>query len=114
MPDAIVTDVISRSASHSWEAMMVAFFCIVVVGLLIWLIRHWMEQAYQRETRMATRIDALETFARETLLTALRDNTKALTELILTLHSRMCLLSPHEQNGVVKSLAMAIKEELHK
>lgn len=85
--------IIKKSADHSWEAMMVAFFCVAVVAMLVWLMRAWSGDAHDREERMAKRIDDLEMFTRDTLLEALQDNSRALIELTSTLRTKPCLLT---------------------
>lgn len=105
-------DIIKQSADHSWEAMMVAFFCVCVVGLLVWLVRSWTQESHKREERMAARIDNLEEFTRETLLEALRDNSKALNELTTTLHTRSCLLSNPDQSNLIHAIASKVAAEV--
>ena len=109
------TEIIKASANHSWEALMVAFFCIACVGLLVWLMKSWSVDAHAREERMAKRIDTLEEFARATLLEALQDNSKALQELNSTLRQKPCLLTSTEQQAAVhtflRNLQRSTKEQ---
>lgn len=98
------SEVLKQSASHSWEALMVAFFCIACVGLLVWLMKSWANESHNREERMAKRIDDLENFTRNALLEALHDNARALTELTATLHNKPCLLSTNDQSMLMKHL----------
>lgn len=72
---------------------MVAFFCIAVVAMLVWLMRSWSNDAHDREERMAKRIDSLEEFARNTLMEALQENSRALLELTSTLKTKPCLMT---------------------
>ena len=105
-------EIMKVSAQRGWEAVMIAFFAVTIVGLLIWLVKGWSTEAHDRESRMATRIDGLEMFTRTTLLEALRDNNKALVELTNALHNRPCLLSTEHQDQISNTIARAIAKEM--
>ena len=102
--------VIEAAAKHSWEALLATFLAVAVVGLLVWLMKSWSEQAHQREERMAKRIDELENFVRTTLLVALQDNSKALIALTTTLNTRACLLDGAGQDRVLAHFVEKLKE----
>ena len=106
------TEVITTAAKHGWEAMLLSFFATAVVGLLIWLMKAWSNEAHHREERMAKRIDELESFTRTTLLEALQDNNKALIALTSALNSRTCLLNPDSQNKVVAQLVRELADRI--
>lgn len=83
---------------------MIAFIMICCLAAIAYLSRAWMSDTVKREERMANRIDKLEDFQRNELLSmvgkcqiALDDNSAAMRELTVTLRGRPCLLTAEKQ-----------------
>lgn len=94
-----VDQAISAASKSGWEATMVAVVLVSFMAALAWIGRAWMNQASQREIRMASRIDSLENFQRNELTGMLSDcresldgNSRAVSTLNATLEHRPCLL----------------------
>lgn len=93
-----VNEALKAAERNGYEAILIVVFFITVLGFLVWLIRQWLSDAMNRETRMAHRIDTLEEFIRndmrklaESCRVALDSNSQAVNALSMALHERPCL-----------------------
>ena len=111
--------IVDNAIGHGWEAGIVAVLILGSMGLLAWLFRFMIvqsqareealwRQSAEREQRLAKRIDDLETFINQTLVSRIEGNTMAMEQLrnsIDTLNTMMerrpCLL-PDELISKVK------------
>ena len=121
-----VQEAVRNASSRGWEAVVLVLVMLGLIGLtgfiVKWLIRSMdkrLEEAKDREDRMAKRLTELETFAQVTLLKVVNDTSAMATKVLgavdaLTsaLSSKPCLLDPTRQEAFVDRMADRVGEHI--
>ena len=121
------TDIaLQTAANRGYEAVVL----VLVMGAMLfffgllgkWFIRSTdkrLEEASDREKRLAARIDVLEAFVHNTLLRLVQENStmmakniEASNALIETMSQRLCILSPERQDTTVDRIADRVGERM--
>jgi len=126
------------ASSGRYEFALIVAVMLIVVGLLSWIVKLWitkaseredkvLSQALERESRLSEKIDKFENFintkfmevvientkALLTISVQAGENTKALTELIQSMHtSRFCFASNEHQTRVIEVIADKVIREI--
>jgi len=117
-----VQDAVKDASTRGWEAIilvLVMLGLICLTGFIIkWLIRSMdrrMEEATNREERMAKRLSELESFVQITLLKTVNDTSAMAATVINTVNRlsdilglRTCVLDAERQEEVVDRLASGL------
>ena len=131
--------------SGEWTAVVLVVVMLGIIIILGWVVRTWiikassrdekiLDQAAERETRLAARVDGLEAYIREDLKEQHKENaaiirentkamltiavqaaetTKALADLIEALHTtRICFATGEQQGRLVESIASKVVHEI--
>ena len=107
--------VVESASAHGWEAALLAVIILAGAGLLGYLIRMWvhksteredriLQQAVDREGRLAQRVSQLEDFVRTALLDALKESSRAVSAISD---------SAKEQSKALNDLNASIRETTH-
>jgi hypothetical protein len=121
-----VQEAVRNASSRGWEAVVLVLVMLGLIGLtgfiVKWLIRSMdkrLEEAKDREDRMAKRLTELETFAQVTLLKVVNDTSAmackvlgAVDALTAALSSKPCLLEPERQEQFVDRMADRVGEHI--
>jgi phage-related holin len=115
-----VSEAVKDASTRGWEAVilvLVMLGLISLTGVIVrWLIKSMdkrMEEAKEREDRMAKRLDYLENFVENTLMNII-NNTSTMTVKVLTaidaltnvLDKRPCILNPDRQDELLNKLSV--------
>ena len=121
-------EAIEAASQRGYEAVVL----VLVMGAMLFffgLLGKWfikstdkrLEEASDREKRLATRIDVLEAFVHNTLLKMVQENAammikniEAAETLIGTMSQRLCILSPDRQDATVDRIADRVGERIAK
>ena len=117
---------LKEASFHGYEAVVLVIVLLAMLtffGMLgKWFLKSTdrrLEEAAQREQRLAQRITTLEAFVENTLTGMVRDctalmqkNIESLSALTTALNGRLCLLDPMRQDCMVDRIADSVGEKL--
>ncbi len=121
-----IKNAFDAAGQRGWEAIILVLVMLGLIGLtgfiVKWLIRSMdkrLEEAKDREDRMAKRLTDLETFSQTTLLKVVNDTSAmatrvlgALDALAVALNAKPCLLDPGRQESFVDRMADRVGEHI--
>jgi hypothetical protein len=124
MPDP--TEVIKSATASGWMPGMIALLMAAFAGGLVFIVRWFiktldkrLDEAFQREQRMALRIDGLEKDLREDrkaeserAFKALDENAKALSGLESMLHNNPCMMLGENQDRIIETVADRVSDRV--
>jgi hypothetical protein len=117
----------AAAASGRWEAVALVVVMMLCLAFLVWIVKVTMQQAHERESRLTSRIDQVEDYAKTTLKevadksnaamlqlsNSVAENTRVVAELIVTLHSsRACFMLGESQDKMIVTIADKVVERI--
>ena len=98
--DWAIKEAVKDASTRGWEAIilvLVMLGLILLTGFIVrWLIRSMdkrLEESTERENRMAVRLNELESFTRNTLLTVINDTSGLITKVFEGMNHLSTLLA---------------------